>query len=394
MSEERRKKDGSVLLSVDDLCMYFDAKGRRVKASEHITFQIRAGETYGLVGESGSGKSTIGKCIIGLNRATSGSITFNGEELTGIKNRREYNAKMKDIQMIFQDPMSSLNPKHTVGEIIREALVIQKLGKNREEQEEIVAEILKKVGIPVEYRNRYPKDFSGGQRQRIGIARALVVNPKLIIADECIAALDASVQAQIVNMLRNIKEETGTSFLFISHDLTMVRYLSDRIGVLHLGYLLEEGEPEELFTNPVHPYTRSLLAAIPRMNPVIQPDRVDPYDYGTSGIDYALGTWHLLSDTHRVRCTDAELSLWTDGDASATKQALYDEDEPSDNEKNFVYEKNANNGEGIDKREDTGNDDDIDEDPEEEEFRAEDAPESHIAGNKPSVLTRLRKERT
>ena len=355
MSEERRKKDGSVLLSVDDLCMYFDAKGRRVKASEHITFQIRAGETYGLVGESGSGKSTIGKCIIGLNRATSGSITFNGEELTGIRNRKEYNAKMKDIQMIFQDPMSSLNPKHTVGEIIREALVIQKLGKNREEQEEIVAEILKKVGIPVEYRNRYPKDFSGGQRQRIGIARALVVNPKLIIADECIAALDASVQAQIVNMLRNIKEETGTSFLFISHDLTMVRYLSDRIGVLHLGYLLEEGEPEELFTNPVHPYTRSLLAAIPRMNPVIQPDRVDPYDYGTSGIDYALGTWHKLSETHRVRCTDAELSMWMPREASYGA------------------------GEAYDSNEETG---------------AEAAEETPVTGNKPNVLTRLRKERT
>ena len=350
-----KSKERSVLLSVDDLCMYFDAKGRRVKASEHISFQIREGETYGLVGESGSGKSTIGKCVIGLNKATGGSITFSGRELTGIRKRKEYNEKMKDIQMIFQDPMSSLNPKKTVGEIVREALVIQKIGKNREEQEEIVAEILKKVGIPVEYRNRYPKDFSGGQRQRIGIARALVVSPKLIIADECIAALDASVQAQIVNMLRNIKEETGTSFLFISHDLTMVRYLSDRIGVLHLGYLLEEGEPEELFTNPVHPYTRSLLAAIPRMNPVIQPDRVDPYDYGTSGIDYALGTWHMLSETHRVRCTDEELSMWMPRGASYGA------------------------GEAYDSNEETG---------------AEAAEETPVTGNKPNVLTRLRKERT
>jgi oligopeptide transport system ATP-binding protein len=311
MSESKQKNVKSKLLCVDDLCMYFDAKGKRVKASEHISFEIREGETYGLVGESGSGKSTIGKCIIGLNKATSGSITFCGEELTGIRKRKEYNEKMKDIQMIFQDPMSSLNPKKTVGEIIREALVIQKIGKNREEQEKTVAEILKKVGIPTEYRNRYPKDFSGGQRQRIGIARALVVNPKLIIADECIAALDASVQAQIVNMLRQIKEETGTSFLFISHDLTMVRYLSDRIGVLHLGYLLEEGEPEELFEDPIHPYTRSLLAAIPRLNPVIQPEQVDPYNYASSGIDYALGVWHDVSETHRVRCTDAEYELWT-----------------------------------------------------------------------------------
>ena len=308
---KKSKQEQPFLLSVDDLCMYFDIRGRRVKASEHISFKIREGETYGLVGESGSGKSTIGKCIIGLNKATSGSITFCGEELTGIKNRKEYNEKLKDIQMIFQDPMSSLNPKKQVGEIIREALVIQKIGKSKEEQERLVSEILKKVGIPVEYKNRYPKDFSGGQRQRIGIARALIVNPKLIIADECIAALDASVQAQIVNMLRNIKEETGTSFLFISHDLTMVRYLSDRIGVLHLGYLLEEGEPEELFENPVHPYTRGLLAAIPRLNPVIPSEGNVVYDYGTSGIDYGKGSWHKVSKNHRVLCTDGEFERWT-----------------------------------------------------------------------------------
>ena len=314
MSDEKHKKDQDVLLSVNDLCMYFDVRGKRIKASEHITFSIRQGETYGLVGESGSGKSTIGKCIIGLNKATGGSVTFDGNELIGIKNRKEFREKTRDIQMIFQDPMSSLNPKKQVGEIIREALVIRKIGQSRGEQDEIVAGILKKVGIPVEYRNRYPKDFSGGQRQRIGIARALVVEPKLIIADECIAALDASVQAQIVNMLRHIKEETGTSFLFISHDLTMVRYLSDRIGVLHLGYLLEEGSPEELFENPVHPYTASLLAAIPRMNPVIQPEQMQAYDYSISGIDYSLGEWHDLSPTHRVRCTDAEFELWTEQD--------------------------------------------------------------------------------
>ena len=304
------KTDRKVLLSVDDLCMYFDAKGKRVKASEHISFKIFEGETYGLVGESGSGKSTIGKCIIGLNKATSGSITFKGEELTGIKNRKEYNRKQKGIQMIFQDPMSSLNPKKQVGEIVREALVINKIGNSREEQEKIVAEIFNKVGIPVEYMNRYPKDFSGGQRQRIGIARALVVNPQLIIADECIAALDASVQAQIVNMLHHIKKDTGTSFLFISHDLNMVRFLSDRIGVLHLGYLLETGTSDEIFRNPIHPYTKSLLAAIPRMNPVIQPDKIKVYDYSSSGIDYGLGHWHEIDGTHKVWCTDLEFKEW------------------------------------------------------------------------------------
>lgn len=304
------KNDKQILLSVDDLCMYFDTKGKRVRASEHISFKINKGETFGLVGESGSGKSTIGKCIIGLNKATSGSIKFNGEELTGIKNRKEYKQKHNGIQMIFQDPMSSLNPKKQVGEIVREALVINHIGESREEQEKIVAEIFTKVGIPTEYMNRYPKDFSGGQRQRIGIARALVVNPKLIIADECIAALDASVQAQIVNMLHHIKQETGTSFLFISHDLNMVRFMSDRIGVLHLGYLLETGTSDEIFKNPVHPYTKSLLAAIPRMNPVVQPEKIKVYDYNTSGIDYALGKWHDIEGTHRVWCTDLEIREW------------------------------------------------------------------------------------
>ena len=310
MSSTASKTENPVLLSVDDLCMYFDAKGKRIKASEHISFCINEGETFGLVGESGSGKSTIGKCIIGLNKTTSGCITFEGKELTGIKSRTEYNEKTRDIQMIFQDPMSSLNPKKQAGEIIREALVIQHIGKSREEQDRIVAEMLEKVGIPVEYRNRYPKDFSGGQRQRIGIARALAAKPKLIIADECIAALDASVQAQIVNMLRHIKEETGTSFLFISHDLNMVRFLSDRIGVLHLGYLLETGTSDDIFTLPVHPYTRNLLSAIPRMNPVIPDEKTGVYDHTGAGIDYAIGSWHNVSETHRVRCTDEELEKW------------------------------------------------------------------------------------
>ncbi len=300
------------LLSVKDLCMYFDSAGKRIKASEHITFSIKEGETFGLVGESGSGKSTIGKCIIGLNKATSGSIRFRGTELTGIRSRKEYNEKMKEIQMIFQDPMSSLNPRKQIGQILREALVIQKIGENEAERNQMVKDALNRVGIPVEYSNRYPSSFSGGQRQRIGIARALVGNPSLIIADECIAALDASVQAQVVNMLGRIKEEVGTSFLFISHDLSMVRFLSDRIGVLHLGYLLEIGESEEIFNHPIHPYTRGLLSAIPRMNPIIQAEKGKIYNYADSGIDYAQGTIHAVTKTHRVLCTDSEFEDWTE----------------------------------------------------------------------------------
>ena len=313
MPKADKSKD-KVLLSVSDLCMYFDAAGKRIKASEHISFEINEGETFGLVGESGSGKSTIGKCIIGLNRPTSGSIVFRGNELTGIRSRREYIEKTNGIQMIFQDPMSSLNPKKQVGQILREALAIQGIGSGREERDRITADALRRVGIPPEYANRYPSGFSGGQRQRIGIARALVSDPKLIIADECIAALDASVQAQIVNMLHEIKEETGTSLLFISHDLSMVRFLSDRIGVLHLGYLLETGTSEEIFNAPVHPYTKGLLRAIPRMNPVMPSSESERYDPVSSGIDYALGEWHSLSPTHRVLCTDKEFDDWTEED--------------------------------------------------------------------------------
>lgn len=311
MSKNKKQRAAQTLLSVDDLCMYFDSAGKRIKASEHISFEIQEGETFGLVGESGSGKSTIGKCIIGLNRPTSGKITFCGNELTGIKKRREFNEKTKDIQMIFQDPMSSLNPKKQVGQILREALAIQHIGKDRAERDRMVSDVLKRVGIPPDYAGRYPSGFSGGQRQRIGIARALIGSPKLIIADECIAALDASVQAQIVNMLCQIKAETGTSLLFISHDLSMVRFLSDRIGVLHLGYLLELGRAEEIFRNPIHPYTRGLLGAIPRMNPVVQSEQNERYDPVSSGIDYGQGKWHSFSETHRVLCTKNEFDQWT-----------------------------------------------------------------------------------
>ena len=299
-----------MLLSVDDLCMVFDMGKKRIRASEHISLTIRQGETYGLVGESGSGKSTIGKCIIGLNKPTSGKIIFDNKELTAAKSEKEFREMTKGIQMIFQDPMSSLNPRKQVGEIIMEALRIQKIGDSEENRKKITEDILKQVGIPVSYANRYPGNFSGGQRQRIGIARALVSDPKLIIADECIAALDASVQAQIVNLLRRIKEERGTSFLFISHDLSMVRFLSDRIGVLHLGYLLEEGTSDEIFNCPVHPYTKALLSAIPGLNPVIQQQNKTYYNYDSSGIDYALGKEQKISDTHMVRCMDEELKIW------------------------------------------------------------------------------------
>ena len=214
--------------------------------------------------------------------------------------------------MIFQDPMASLNPRKKVNDIVGAGLDIHKLCKTPQERSERIGAMLERVGLSRDQGERYPSQFSGGQRQRVGIARALIMNPRLIIADECIAALDASIQAQVVNLIRQIQTETGTSFLFISHDLGMVRYLSDRIGVLHRGFLLETGTPDEIFSHPVHPYTRNLLASKPSPNPIVQFRPETRYDYETSGIVYENGIWHTVdeSETHKVLCTDAEFEKW------------------------------------------------------------------------------------
>lgn len=296
MSDEKKK-----LLDGQDLTMRF---GQNTVVRK-ISFHINEGETYGLVGESGSGKSTIGKCIIGLNKPSSGTIRFGNEVLKPGQNVRE-------IQMIFQDPMASLNPRKKVSDIVGAGLDIHKLCKTPQERSERIGAMLERVGLSRDQGERYPSQFSGGQRQRVGIARALIMNPRLIIADECIAALDASIQAQVVNLIRQIQLETGTSFLFISHDLSMVRYLSDRIGVLHRGFLLETGTPDELFSHPVHPYTRNLLASKPSPNPIVQLRPETRYDYETSGIVYENGTWHTVdgSETHQVLCTDMEFEKW------------------------------------------------------------------------------------
>ena len=216
------------------------------------------------------------------------------------------------MQMIFQDPMASLNPRKKIGDIIGEGLDIHHMYKTKAEREEKIKAILAKVGLSPEHATRYPHQFSGGQRQRVGIARALIMNPKLIIADECISALDVSIQAQVVNLMKDIQQETGTAYLFIAHDLSMVKYISDRIGVLHLGHLLETGTTDEIFSNPIHPYTKSLLSAIPAPNPVVEKNRTAlTYDYKTSGIDYKQGTQHLVDGTHYVKCTDDEFAKWT-----------------------------------------------------------------------------------
>ncbi|MEE0037150.1 MAG: ABC transporter ATP-binding protein [Roseburia sp.] len=300
------------LLTVDHLKQYFKVSGSfTVKAVEDVSFKIYPGETYGLVGESGSGKSTIGRSIIRLYDPTAGEIRFNGLDISGKMSKADSQTLRTQMQMIFQDPMASLNPRKKVEDIIGEGLDIHHKCKNKEERDELVKAILAKVGLAPEHATRYPHQFSGGQRQRIGIARALIMNPKLIIADECISALDVSIQAQVVNLMKDIQQETGTAYLFIAHDLSMVKYISDRIGVLHLGHLLETGTTDEIFENPIHPYTKSLLSAIPTPNPIVEKTRsAESYDYATSGIDYTLGTEHHVGGTHYVKCTDEEFAKW------------------------------------------------------------------------------------
>lgn len=300
------------LLTVDHLKQYFKVSGSfTVKAVEDVSFKIYPGETYGLVGESGSGKSTIGRSIIRLYDPTAGEIRFNGLDISGKMSKADSQTLRTQMQMIFQDPMASLNPRKKVEDIIGEGLDIHHKCKNKEERDEMVKAILAKVGLAPEHATRYPHQFSGGQRQRIGIARALIMNPKLIIADECISALDVSIQAQVVNLMKDIQQETGTAYLFIAHDLSMVKYISDRIGVLHLGHLLETGTTDEIFENPIHPYTKSLLSAIPTPNPIVEKTRsAESYDYATSGIDYTLGTEHHIGATHYVKCTDEEFAKW------------------------------------------------------------------------------------
>ena len=257
------------LLEVKNLSQHFRlSRTHTVKAVNHVSFCIYPGEVYGLVGESGSGKSTVARAISRLYEPTEGEILFHGKCISGHLGREERKLLRTKMQMIFQDPMSSLNPSKKVMDIVAEGPDIFHLYKTRAEREAAVLETLKQVGLAPETASRYPSQFSGGQRQRIGIARALIMQPDLILADEPIASLDTSIQAQIINLLKEIKGKTNTAYLFIAHDLSMVKYISDRIGVMHKGYLVEWGSKEEIFQNPVHPYTRSLLASVPVPNPL------------------------------------------------------------------------------------------------------------------------------
>ena len=256
------------LLKVEGLKQYFKVnKNFTVKAVDDVSFEIYPGETYGLVGESGSGKSTIGRSIIRLYDPTAGKITFDGQDISGKLNHSQNSTLRTQMQMIFQDPMASLNPRKKVEDIIGEGLDIHHMYQNQEERRAKVEAILAKVGLAPEHAERYPHQFSGGQRQRVGIARALIMNPKLIIADECISALDVSIQAQVVNMLMKFQEEMDLTYLFIAHDLSMVRHIADQTAVMYLGTMVEYGSTRDVYEHPVHPYTRGLLSAVPVADP-------------------------------------------------------------------------------------------------------------------------------
>ena len=300
------------LLEVRNLVQHFPiSRSYTVKAVNGVSFNIYPGETYGLVGESGSGKTTIGRSVIRLYNPTSGEMIFQGKRIAGRMDGETREMLRRDMQMIFQDPMASLNPRKKVEDIIGEGLKIHHMGETKQERQKLISEMLKKVGLSPEHAARYPHQFSGGQRQRVGIARALIMNPRLIIADECISALDVSIQAQVVNLMKDIQEETHCAYLFIAHDLSMVKYISDRIGVLHLGYMVESGTKEEIFSRPIHPYTRSLLSAIPHPNPEVEKRRKAlTYDYASSGLDYAAGSEHLIEGTHTVLGTDENVRQW------------------------------------------------------------------------------------
>ncbi|MDO4356426.1 MAG: ATP-binding cassette domain-containing protein [Clostridia bacterium] len=269
--------------------IYGESKSKRLRAVDDISFSIQEGETFGLVGESGCGKTTTGRMLVQLLDATSGSIRFDGRDIATLRTRRERLAFRQNAQIIFQDPYASLDPRKKVRDIVAEGIQIHGLAKSREDRDEQVAQLLDAVGLRPEHMTRYPHEFSGGQRQRIGIARALATRPRFVVCDEPISALDVSIQAQVVNLLKQLQQERGLTYLFIAHDLSMVKYISDRIGVMYRGKIVEMGSADEVYQHPLHPYTRSLISAIPLPDPRTERTRARiPYSPPDSTENWAL----------------------------------------------------------------------------------------------------------
>lgn len=302
-----------VLVDVQDASIHFKiGRGKKVKAVRHCSFKIYRGETFGLVGESGSGKTTISRAILRINHLTSGKIIFHGMDISNRKgnklSKKQIMEVKKNIQMIFQDPAACLNERANIDYIVSEGLYNFHMFDTKQERLKIVTDMMNRVGLLPEHLSRYPHEFSGGQRQRIGIARALVIKPELILADEPISALDVSIRAQVLNLLKKLQREENLTYLFIAHDLSIIRYISDRIAVMYRGQIVELGEAEELFNNPLHPYTRSLLAAIPVPDPKLEKDRkrftYDPsvHDYSVEGPSFV-----EISQGHFVLANSAEI---------------------------------------------------------------------------------------
>lgn len=268
-----------VIMEISHLKKYFPVQSSirvqpaSVKAIDDVSLKVYRNETLSLVGESGCGKSTTGRCAIGLLPVTEGSVKYNGREITGLKGK-ERRELSKEMQMIFQDPYSSLNPRMTVGDILEEAMMIHHTVRSKEERMQKAMEMFLKVGMREDQYYRYPHEFSGGQKQRIGIARALMLSPKLVVCDEPVSALDVSIQSQVLNLLTKLKEEGDITYIFISHNMSVVRYISDRVGVMYLGHLVELAPTEELYQHPLHPYTKALLSAVPEVNPKVKKEKI------------------------------------------------------------------------------------------------------------------------
>ena len=307
--------ENEYILEVKNLCQHFSSgHGKNkmvVKAVDDVSFAVRRAETFGLVGESGCGISTTGRSIISLYDPTGGDVLFDGMDIYGMMTKDLRSYLTSNISMIFQDPIESLNPKMTIEEIVGEGLKVRGQ-KDRDEIHRQVVEMLEKVGLVEEHATRYPHEFSGGQRQRIGIARAIITKPKLVIADEPVSALDVSVQAQVINLLNDLKDEMGLSILFIAHNLSVVKYFSDRIGVMYYGHLVEVANGDDLYKNPLHPYTKALLSAIPEPNPITERTR-KRVDYDPErDHDYSVEKPSMVEvePEHFVYCSPSELEAY------------------------------------------------------------------------------------
>jgi len=305
-----RQTERDVLLSLKNVEITFDVNGKKFKAVQDASFDIYRGETFALVGESGSGKTTIGRAIMRINELSAGEILFEGKRISGKLSRQEDMNVIRSIQMIFQDPAASLNERATIEYCISEGLYNFHLYKNEQDRIDKVDRALREVGLLPEHKSRYPHEFSGGQRQRVGIARALIMEPKLVVADEPISALDVSIRAQVLNLMNKLKNEKALTYLFIAHDLSVVRFIADRIAVIHLGRIVEIAETEELFAHPLHPYTVSLLSAVPMPDPIIEKQR-KPIVYTETteertGPDYAM---REIMPGHFVYCSPAQADL-------------------------------------------------------------------------------------